>query len=228
MLAVTRRENGVFSVRGGTGFQGIIPMLHLEAIEPDTLGLLKQLQSDPALAGLRLVGGTSLALQLGHRKSVDLDLFGSLGVRGGELEQTLRRYGGVELVNRSKVVETYFVRGVKVDFVNYPYAWLTDPVCIGGLTLASSQDIVPMKLEAITNRGSKKDFIDLTFLLATFPLPEMLALYAAKYPQGSGYLVLRSLVYFDDAEDDPSPVMLKPLSWEEAKERICEAVRATA
>jgi len=174
------------------------------------------------------VGGTSLALQLGHRKSVDLDLFGSLGVMGGELEQTLRKHGDVELVNRSKVVETYFVRGVKVDFVNYPYAWLTDPVCIGGLTLASSQDIVPMKLEAITNRGSKKDFIDLAFLLETFSLSQMLALYAAKYPKGSEYLVLRSLVYFDDAEDDPSPVMLKPLSWDDAKERICDAVRATA
>jgi hypothetical protein len=203
-------------------------MLHLEAIEPDTLELLTQLQSDPALDGLRLVGGTSLAMQLGHRKSVDLDLFGNLGVRGDQLEQRLRRHGDVEIVNRSKVVETYFVRGVKVDFVNYPYAWLTDPVYIGGLTLASSQDIVPMKLEAITNRGSKKDFIDLAFLLETFILSEMLALYAAKYPQGSEYLVLRSLVYFDDAEDDPSPVMLKSLSWDEAKARICDAVRATA
>ncbi len=203
-------------------------MLHFEAVDPDTLELLKQLQSDPALVGLRLVGGTSLAMQLGHRKSVDLDLFGSLGVMGGELEQRLRKHGDVELVNRSKAVETYFVRGVKVDFVNYPYAWLTDPVCIGGLTLASSQDIGPMKFEAITNRGSKKDFIDLAFLLETFTLSEMLALYAAKYPQGSEYLVLRSLVYFDDAEDDPLPVMLKPLGWDEAKARICEAVRATA
>lgn len=85
-----------------------------------------------------------------------------------------------------------------------------------------------MKLEAITNRGSKKDFIDLAFLLETFTLSEMLALYAAKYPQGSEDLVLRSLVCFDDAEDDPSPVMLKSLDWDEAKARICDAVRATA
>lgn len=203
-------------------------MLHLAAVDPDTLELLKQLQSDPALIGLRLVGGTSLALQLGHRKSVDLDLFGSLGVMGGELEQTLRKHGDVELVNRSKVVETYFVRGVKVDFVNYPYAWLTDPVCADGLTLAAPQDIGPMKLEAITSRGSKKDFIDLAFLLETSTLSEMLELYAVKYPQGSAYLVLRSLVYFDDAEEDPMPVMLTPLVWDEAKARICDAVRATA
>jgi len=202
-------------------------VLHIEAIEPDTLELLKQLQSDPGLVGIRLVGGTSLALQLGHRKSVDLDLFGSLGVMGGTLEHVLRGHGAVELVNRSKVVETYFVRGVKVDFVNYPYVWLAEPLCADGLTLASSQDIAPMKLEAITNRGSKKDFIDLAFLLETYTLSEMLELYTAKYPHGSEFLVLRSLVYFDDAEDDPMPVMLKPLSWNEAKARICDAVRAT-
>lgn len=141
-------------------------MLHVETIEPDTLELLKQLQRDPALVDTRLVGGTSLALQLGHRKSVDLDLFG--------------------------------------------------------------KDIAPMKLEAITNRGSKKDFIDLAFLLNTFTLREMLEGYTAKYPQGSEYLVLRSLVFFDDAEEDPMPVMLKSLGWEEAKARICDAVRATA
>ncbi len=203
-------------------------MLHVEAIEPDTLELLKQLQCDPALVGIRLVGGTSLALQLGHRKSVDLDLFGSFGVMGSELERALQRYGGVELVNRSKVVETYFVRGIKVDIVNYPYVWLTEPLQTDGVRLAAVYDIAPMKLEAITNRGSKKDFIDLAFLLQTYTLREMLGWYTAKYPRGSEYLVLRSLVYFDDAEDDPMPVMLKSLSWDEAKERICDAVRATA
>ncbi len=80
-------------------------MLHVEAIEPDTLELLKRLQRDPALVDTRLVGGTSLALQLGHRKSVDLVLFGSLGMMGSELERALREYGGVELVNRSRAEE---------------------------------------------------------------------------------------------------------------------------
>jgi hypothetical protein len=85
-----------------------------------------------------------------------------------------------------------------------------------------------MKLEAITGRGRKKDFIDLTFLLERYPLDTMLSWYRDKYPQGSEYLVLRSLVYFDDAEDDPMPVMLKPLDWETAKERIRVAVRRKA
>lgn len=203
-------------------------MLHVEAIEPDTLELLKRLQRDPVLVDTRLVGGTSLALQLGHRKSVDLDFFGNLGMMGSELERALQEYGGVELVNRSRVVETYFVRGIKVDFVNYPCVWLTEPLQTDGVRLATTHDIAPMKLEAIANRGSKKDFIDLAFLLKTYTLREMLAWYTAKYPQGSAYLVLRSLVYFDDAEEDPMPVMLKSLGWDEAKTCICDAVRTTA
>ena len=203
-------------------------MLHLESVEPDTLELLRQLQRDPALAGLRLVGGTSLALQIGHRKSEDLDLFGKLKVRGSELEQTLRLHGRTQLVSRSRIVETYLVRDVKVDFVDYPYVWLADAVETEGVVLAVETDIAPMKLEAITGRGRKKDFIDLTFLLERYPLDTMLSWYRDKYPQGSEYLVLRSLVYFNDAEDEPMPVMLKPLDWETAKERIRVAVRRKA
>ena len=203
-------------------------MLHLESVEPDTLELLRQLQSDPALVGLRLVGGTSLALQIGHRKSEDLDLFGKFRVRGSELEQVLRQHGRTQLVSRSRIVETYLVRDVKVDFVDYPYVWLVDAVETEGVVLAVETDIAPMKLEAITGRGRKKDFIDLTFLLERYPLDTMLSWYRDKYPQGSEYLVLRSLVYFDDAEDDPMPVMLKPLDWETAKERIRVAVRIKA
>ena len=85
-----------------------------------------------------------------------------------------------------------------------------------------------MKIEAITGRGSKKDFLDLAFLLDQHPLGEILIWYRDKYPQGSEYLVLRSLVYFDDAEEDPMPVMLQPMTWETAKERIRRAVRGQA
>jgi hypothetical protein len=114
---------------------------------------------------------------------------------------------------------------VKVDFVNYPYDWLTEPMQRDGLTLASPRDIAAMKLEAITNRGSRKDFIDIAFLLERFPLPEMLEWYKVKYSSGSEYLVLRSLCYFDDADAEPMPVMLKPMPWATVKERVQDAVR---
>ena len=201
-------------------------MLHLETVHPDTLDLLKRIQALPILSETRLVGGTALALQLGHRSSIDLDFFGSWGE--ANLQSALELCGTVVRTGGTGRLQFYEVNQIKVDFVTYAYVWLEGASLEGGLRLARVEDIAAMKLEAITNRGSKKDFIDLAFLLETFTLSEMLALYVAKYPQGSEYLVLRSLVYFDDAEDDPSPVMLKPLGWDEAKARICDAVRATA
>ena len=77
-----------------------------------------------------------------------------------------------------------------------------------------------MKLAAITGRGAKKDFIDLYFLLQEFTLAEMISLYEEKYKDGSTFMVLKSLVYFDDAENDEMPEMLKPITWQDIKETI--------
>ncbi len=199
-------------------------MLCLETIEPDTLELLNALQRDPVFAGSRLVGGTALALQLGHRKSVDLDFFGQLPVSGIELEQALSVFGSVALANRSRLVETYFVRDIKVDFVDYPYPWLDMAVEIGGLRLASPRDIAAMKLSAITSRGSRKDFVDLAFLLERYPLSEMLTFYGQKYENASQFLVLKSLTFFEDAEETPMPLMLKPRNWTWVKQQVSNAV----
>lgn len=105
---------------------------------------------------------------------------------------------------------------------------LAPVVEVDGLRLAGSDDIATMKLQAITGRGSRKDFVDLAFLLERYRLAEMLGLYRQKYPDGSEYLVLRSLTYFDDAEEEPMPRMLVELGWEEVKKRIKEAVREVA
>lgn len=199
-------------------------MLCLETIEPDTLELLSALQRDPVFAGALLVGGTALALQLGHRKSVDLDFFGHLPVSGNELEQTLLAFGPVALANRSRLVETYFVRGIKVDFVDFPYPWLGAAEESDGLRLASPRDIAAMKLSAITNRGTRKDFVDLAFLLDRYSLSEMLAFYDQKYADSSQFLVLKSLTYFDDAEETPMPLMLKPRDWPAVKQQVSKAV----
>jgi predicted nucleotidyltransferase component of viral defense system len=126
------------------------------------------------------------------------------------------------------MIRTYFVESVKVDIVHYPYKWLKPVIVNENIRLASIADIAAIKLEAANNRGSKKDFMDVAFLLEHFSLRELVGLYREKYPASNEYMVLRSLVYFDDAEVEPMPVMLKPLTWEVAKERICDAVRATA
>ena len=120
------------------------------------------------------------------------------------------------------------VETVKVDIVTYPYAWLKEASIIDGIRLAHIEDIAAMKLEAIANRGSKKDFMDVAVLLEHFSLEQMLDLYYRKFPKGLKLFIMRSLVYFEDAESTDLPKMLTPLAWEAAKERICDAVRATA
>jgi len=201
-------------------------MLHVETVSPDTLALLKRIQDLPILAETRLVGGTALALQLGHRCSIDLDFFGSWGE--SNLQSELESCGTVVRTGGTQRMQFYEINAVKVDFVTYPYAWLKEVSIIDGIRLARIEDIAAMKLEAIANRGSKKDFMDVAVLLEHFSLKQMLDLYHQKYPQGLKLLIMRSLVYFEDAESTDLPMMLKPLTWNVAKERICGAVRATA
>ena len=201
-------------------------MLHLETIQPDTLGLLRRIQALPVLSETRLAGGTALALQLGHRRSIDLDFFGSWGE--ANLQSALESCGTVVRTGGTSRLQFYEINGVKVDFVTYAYSWLKDPLFEEGLRLAQIDDITAMKVEATNNRGDKKDFVDLVFLLERFSLKEMLELYQKKYPAGLKLLVMLCLVYIDDAEMTDMPVMLKPLDWDAAKARICEAVRATA
>ena len=122
----------------------------------------------------------------------------------------------------------FYIDGVKVDCVRYPYAWIADPVVGDGFRLADVRDIAPMKLAAVASRGSRKDFVDVAFLLKRLTIREMLALYREKYPDGNEYLVLRSLCWFADAEAQPMPRMLAPFDWNAAKREILAAVEAAS
>lgn len=133
-------------------------MLHTEAVDAVVLDLLRHIQEKPAFADLRLVGGTSLALQIGHRKSVDLDFFGHLHIPPAEVALALQAYGSVSVRARSEHIQGYAVADVLVDFVDYPHPWLDPPVESEGLRLASCRDIAAMKLAAITNRGHEEGF----------------------------------------------------------------------
>ncbi len=199
-------------------------MLHLETIDGDTLDLLKRIQGNPVFAETRLVGGTALALQIGHRKSVDLDFFGHIGMAPIELNHELRDLGPVTIRNAGRLVHAFVIRDIRVDFVEYDYPWLDQPVLYDGVRLASCRDIAAMKLAAITNRGTKKDFVDAAFLLKQFTLLDMLAFYTRKYPDGSVFPVLKSLVFFDDAEDDPMPNMIEACTWSSVRQCVAHAV----
>jgi len=197
-------------------------MLHYETVEPNTLELLNALQSVSELDTLRLVGGTALALQIGHRKSIDLDLFGKIETDEFELLEILSNVGETIMISNSKNIKIFSVNGIKVDIVNYPYGWIKPVFATNNIRLASVEDIATMKLAAITGRGTKKDFVDLFFLLKTHNLADLLRLYNNKFPQGSEFLVLKSLSYFKDAEKDEHPHMLINTEWSDVKQSILE------
>ena len=200
-------------------------MLHYETIIPETHSLLEKLSALPVLEDARLVGGTALALQLGHRTSVDLDFFGRINADSEDLRDILREVGRVEVASVSKNINIFWINGVKVDMVNYPYPWLDLPIVEDGVRLASLNDIAAMKVSAIVNRGTKKDFIDLYTLLLHFALDEILDMYSRKYSDGSLFIVMKSLTYFDDAETDPMPNVLNDTTWETVKDFLRKVVR---
>lgn len=199
-------------------------MLHLETISPDTLTLLKRIQSLDEFAGTRLVGGTALALQLGHRKSIDLDFFGRFDTTLEETTAILSEFSEVKPVSSSKMMRFLVVNGIKVDIVSYPYEWIDELVSDNGILLAGIEDIAAMKLSAITNRGTKKDFIDYFFLLKHYSLEDLIDLYCRKYSDAQLFTSIKSLSYFEDAEGDPMPDMIIPIDWDEVKFTIRQEV----
>lgn len=175
---------------------------------------------------MRLVGGTSLALQYGHRRSIDLDFFGENTKDVDELTDALQKQiGQVVVGGHSRSIKTYFLNGVKVDIVNYNYAWIDAPVLDNGLRLASPKDIAAMKVNAVIGRGTKKDFIDIYYLLKHFSFSDLIQLYLQKYPDGSEYRALLSMAYFEDADPQPMPYMFENMEWETIKKRIRQEVK---
>lgn len=200
-------------------------MLSLRTIEPHTLELLRALMQEAALSELRLVGGTALALQYGHRSSVDLDLFGKIDVDGYELQSILSKYGVLKVENETKIIHQYYIDNIKVDVVNYPFEWISPIIEEDGIRLASPIDIAAMKVNAIEGRGTKKDFIDMYMLLQHYSLKEIIAFYQQKYPNYSIFRALRSLTYFEDAEDQFMPRTFIEDTWENMKLYITNQVK---
>lgn len=199
-------------------------MLSYRTIEPHTLELLKKLTANPLLRELRLVGGTALALQYGHRMSIDLDFFGKIEIDKEELKDSLRENGELSVINETRNIHQYLIDGVKVDIVNYNYPWIDDSIEEDGLCLASPKDIAAMKINAIEGRGTKKDFIDIAELLKHYPLKELLDFHTQKYSDATTFRAMLSLSYFDDAEKQPMPTMFISETWEQMKQNIKTAL----
>jgi hypothetical protein len=203
---------------------------HPEILRSRQTEVLRLLGPAAAQHGFYLGGGTAIALYLGHRHSIDFDWFRQplvedpLALAGELQEEGIRFVTG--WTRRSTLYGT--VRGVRVSFFQYRYRLLSPPVSWPelGFHLASLEDLACMKLSAISQRGSRKDFVDL-FALGRhgFTLQQMLGWYREKFAVKDIAHLLYSLVYFDDADAEPKPSLIWKVSWREVKESLRGWVR---
>lgn len=195
-------------------------MLQTQTVSTELLELLKQIMESEFFSDFILVGGTALALQIGHRNSIDLDFFANKEIDEDKVLAELEKYGNVEKNAGSKNILVCSVNNIKVDFVNHKYPFLDKTMFVENIRMASPKDISAMKLNAIEGRGTKKDFIDLFFLLKKFSLNQMIEFYNQKYINHTDFMMLKSLTYFTDADLFPQPKMFVDFDWENCKEKI--------
>lgn len=202
-------------------------MLHKETVEPRTLELLKQLQAEPLFSGFNLVGGTALALRLGHRKSIDLDLFTREEFNLEELKTMLINKYELKISYERHQTLKGFIDGVMIDCIQFNYPHLQAPNTIDGVRLESIPDIIAMKLSAIAQNGTRiKDFIDIAMLSTIYSFDEMLNFYISKFPKANVLMPIKALTYFDEIDFNESVVMISgKFDWKYIDKRLNEMVR---
>lgn len=179
---------------------------------------------------LYLAGGTALALQLGHRTSLDFDFYTKKHLDPADLYEKIEKIFGKDVSQAGQAKDTLFcnIKGVDVSFFWYQYPLLRKPIKILGVNTASVEDIAAMKLIAISRRPAERDYVDVFFLLKRFELKEMFLFAKKKYPNINSYFSLRALTYFEDLRKDERrkiKILDETFSWEKAKGKILEEVK---
>ena len=177
-------------------------MLQTGTVKTTTLGLLKALQAEPVFASARLVGGTALSLQIGHRESDDLDLFSVEPMDMMAVQSLLiNKYEFVPSVIEENTL-IGFLNGVKIDVVYHPFQWLEEAIVEDGMRLASIADIAAMKMHAIINSGKcPKDYVDIAFLSMHFSYNEIKELLLRRYPAYDPIMADKAIIYFGDIDE---------------------------
>lgn len=174
----------------------------LDKERKNILPILESLKND-----FYLGGGTALALQIGHRDSIDFDFFSEKPFDTQKLFEQLEMIfndHSIEKTQDEKNTLSIIVDGgIKISFFSYSYPLLRPLIFDEYLSLASIEDIACMKLSAITSRSSMKDYVDLYFILRQKKLGELLDLTKTKFPKLDKNLIIKSLVYFEDIINEP-------------------------
>jgi hypothetical protein len=197
--------------------------MHTEILSRRQARLLHRLGPEATRGGFYLVGGSAVAVHVGHRKSVDLGWFSTSPF---DPQQLLRQLHEAGLDVRVRHLEPGTLHGsaaaVRISFLHYPYPLLKSLVKCQELEcrLAAVPDLAAMKLSAIAARGAKKDFVDLFAVARQFSLREMLDWYRAKFRvEDFGHLLL-ALNWFEDADKERMPPMFWPARWRDVKKEM--------
>jgi len=195
-----------------------------DALDRPRHDLLCRIVKNMPVPGSYLAGGTALALMLGHRKSIDFDWFSPEQFDPEQLYYRLSSLGRTRIAETRQGTFHGFVRDIRITWLHYPNPLLEPLIAaedVPGFFLASLKDIAVMKWVAVSSRGARKDFIDLYSICRSgCDLEELLSVLPHKYPGAdiNSYHMVKSLSYFDDAEREVMPVMLKDISWQSVKE----------
>jgi predicted nucleotidyltransferase component of viral defense system len=203
-------------------------LLQRKAVEKHTFSLLEELMDIDFLKEFSLVGGTALALRLGHRKSIDIDLFNTGKFDLARLKEKLsRRLGDRASFHSSEKnrlgIFGYF-EGIKLDLCKHPYPLLKPVEIISGIRMWSLEDIAASKVYAIAARATKKDFWDMDILLDHFSVEEIAGFYDKRYKQVLAISIAKMLTYFDEANDSDTPVCLLGKTWSQVKKSISKKI----
>jgi len=191
-----------------------------EALTPETRQAFDKIAGLSFIRQFYLAGGTGLALHLGHRFSMDLDFFSpDTGAVGPEVRTLLQETLDDPSLSITHDRDGTFVatwRGVGVSFFRlHLYPLVQPPVLVEGVPVAAVEEIGAMKLAALIGRGTRKDLVDLYYVLKQVPIVRLSEVAAVKYARVRAFAVsaTRALAYFDDAETLPMPAMIDRTPW---------------
>ena len=204
---------------------------HWEAITPACCAALDVLRKQSFIRKFYLAGGTALALQLGHRISKDLDWFSSSAqlkkAERDKIRRALGRTGAFVVTGEQDTLLFTRLLDAEVSFIYQHHPLVEPTVDLEGVALASPVDIGLMKLAAIKDRGTRRDFVDLYCLRQVVTLEQLIDRAQIKYMDRPDFLLIlaRALAYFEDAEQQPMPDMLKRVRWADVKRYAQEGAR---
>ncbi len=202
--------------------------MHPKVLSRGTWLTVEKMVPTELLSGWILAGGTGLALQLGHRRSEDLDFFHADPFDPDFMVRELSGIGQVTIHDRGPGSLHLILRETRLTFLLAQAPLLFPGTPYRGLTIADPRDIAVMKVVAIGGRGSRKDFVDLYFFLRSGgSLDGVFDLLRRRFAavDYNEYHLLKSLAYFEDAESEPMPQMLRRVSWAEIKSAILDEVK---